>query len=460
MKNFNYIKTIILHIFIGFAVYNFKFLSKIYLITIFIYFIIKIFKSKPSEKVLNVLLACSYVVGAEVFLRMTSGGFLYETSKYLVILFSLIGIFTIKQTQQPIPYILYVILLIPGILVAGFTATAETTLRTAIAFNLSGPVCLGIVSILCYKRKISYKNIHKVFLYMALPLVSIAAYLFLYTPDIRETISGTGSNFATSGGFGPNQVATVLGLGMFVFSLRFFMLSQTLFLKLINGFLLAIMSFRGIVTFSRGGIITALFMIAAFIYFYFKKGNAKTKFRISRLTIIFGGLALLIWLFSSIQTGGLIENRYSNEDASGRAKADVSTGRADLISFELDEFLKNPILGVGVGKIKELRELNEGFSAASHNEMSRILSEHGLFGLVALLILLIAPFLFRMRNKSNIFFYSCYLFWFLTINHSSMRIAAPAFIYGLCLLDVQYKPVGNKKAKITKSKKQTIATTS
>ena len=447
MKTFNYIKAIFLHILIGFSVYNFKFLSKVYLISIFIYFIIKIFKSKPSEKVLNVLLACSYVVGAEVFLRMTSGGFLYETSKYLVILFSLIGIFSVKQTKQPIPYIIYVTLLIPGVLVAGFTATAETTLRTAIAFNLSGPVCLGIVSILCYKRKISYENIHKVLLYVSLPLISIAAYLFLYTPDIRETISGTGSNFATSGGFGPNQVSTVLGLGMFVLSLRFFMCSPTLFLKLINGFLLAVMSFRGIVTFSRGGIITALFMIAAFIYFYFKKVNTKAKFRISRLVVIFWGLACLIWLFSSIQTGGLIENRYANEDASGRAKSDVSTGRADLISFELDEFLKNPVLGVGVGKIKELRELSEGFSAASHNEMSRILSEHGLFGMIALIILLITPFLFRMQNKSNIFFYSCYLFWFLTINHSSMRIAAPAFIYGLCLLDVQYKPVGNQKIK-------------
>jgi hypothetical protein len=29
------------------------------------------------------------------------------------------------------------------------------------------------------------------------------------------------------------------------------------------------------------------------------------------------------------------------------------------------------------------------------------------------------------------------MFWALTINHAAMRIAAPAFIYSLCLLDVQ-----------------------
>ncbi|WP_245234846.1 O-antigen ligase family protein [Tamlana crocina] len=412
---------------------------------IFVYFTYIIFRTKVSQRATTVLLAGSYVVGAEVFLRMTGGSLLYEASKYMVIWFALIGVFTIIMRKQPIPYILYILLLIPGILVAGFNMSVQTNIRTAIAFNLSGPVCLGIVSIFCYKRKISYQNIHKVLLYMALPLVSTVVYLFVFTPDIRETITGTGSNYAASGGFGPNQVATVLGLGMFVFAARFFMLSPSLFLKMINGFLLAVMSFRAIVTFSRGGVITALIMIAAFVYFYFLKVNAKAKFRITRVVFLVIGLGVMVWGYSSLQTGGLIENRYANEDALGREKADITTGRTDLISFELEEFFKNPVLGVGVGKIKELREREVGILAASHNEMSRILSEHGLFGLTALLILLLTPLFFRLKNKSNIFFYSFYFFWFLTINHSSMRIAAPAFVYGLCLLDIQYNQKKKKQ---------------
>ncbi|XCF07760.1 O-antigen ligase family protein [Tamlana crocina] len=443
MKNINYIKSILLHLLIGVGVYGLKPLSKIYLLGIFIYFTHKIFKAKPSQRTVTVLLAGSYVVGAEVFLRMTGGSLLYEASKYMVIWFSLMGIFTVKMHKQPIPYILYILLLIPGILVAGFNMSAQTNIRTAIAFNLSGPVCLGIVSIFCYKRKISYQNIHKVLLYMALPLVSTVTYLFVFTPDIRETITGTGSNYAASGGFGPNQVATVLGLGMFVFAARFFMLSPSLFLKTVNGFVLAVMSFRAIVTFSRGGVITALIMVAAFVYFYFMKVNAKAKFRITRVVFLVIGLGVMVWAYSSLQTGGLIENRYANEDALGREKADITTGRTDLISFELEEFFKNPVLGVGVGKIKELREREVGILAASHNEMSRILSEHGLFGLTTLLILLFTPLFIRLKNKSNIFFYSFYFFWFLTINHSSMRIAAPAFVYGLCLLDIQYKTKKN-----------------
>ncbi|SHI59045.1 O-antigen ligase family protein [Algibacter luteus] len=441
-----------MHILIGLAVYSLEVLSKVYILGIVLYFSNKILYSKPSQKTLHVLIACSYVVGAEVFLRMTGGNFLYELSKYLVILFCLMGILT-TRLKQPIPFIVYIFLLIPGILVAGFNMTEQTTIRTAIAFNLSGPVCLGVVAIFCYKRKISYQNIHRVLLAMLLPLITTTIYLFVFTPSIRDIISGTGSNFAASGGFGPNQVSTVLGIGMFVLSVRFFMLSPSLFLKILNGLLLAAISYRAIVTFSRGGVITAIIMITVFVFYYFRKVNQKTKFRISRTVLLFVSMGLLIWLYTSFQTSGLIDMRYANKDALGREKSDISTGRADLVSFEIDEFLKNPVLGVGVGKIKELRQINEGIDAASHNEMSRILSEHGLFGMVAFLILLISPLLFRIRNKSNIFFFSCYFFWFLTINHSSMRIAAPAFIYGLCLLDIQFTSKRTKKANVALKKK-------
>ncbi|MGK0235289.1 MAG: hypothetical protein ACI9EK_001823 [Psychroserpens sp.] len=55
---------------------------------------------------------------------------------------------------------------------------------------------------------------------------------------------------------------------------------------------------------------------------------------------------------------------------------------------------------------------------------------------MAILLLIITPLILRLKNKTNIYLYSLLMFWFLTINHSSMRIAAPAFIYGLCLLTI------------------------
>ena len=141
------------------------------------------------------------------------------------------------------------------------------------AFVLSGPVCLGISALYCYDKRINKRQILDVLLYLALPIVSLTAYLFIYSPSIKDVVSGTQSNFAASGGFGPNQVSTVLGLGMFVFCVNYFLNSKTLFLKIINIVMIGLMSFRGIVTFSRGGILTAIMMLFAFLVFvYFKSG--------------------------------------------------------------------------------------------------------------------------------------------------------------------------------------------
>src|SRR5690606_19304143 len=200
--------------------------------------------------------------------------------------------------------------------------------------------------------------------------------------------------------------------------------------------------FRALVTFSRGGVVTAIIMILFFLGVYYFKVNLKKKFQIKASLIVFLGIIILTWLVSTIQTSGFIEKRYANQDAAGREKEDITTGRTDLIAFELSEFVNNPFLGIGVGKIKEQRLNETGVQAASHNEMSRMVAEHGLLGIFAFLILFVTPLAFRLANTSNVFFYSFYLFWFLTINHSAMRIAAPAFLYGLCLLNITYE---NKK---------------
>jgi hypothetical protein len=66
------------------------------------------------------------------------------------------------------------------------------------------------------------------------------------------------------------------------------------------------------------------------------------------------------WIYSSNQTGGLIEKRYANQDATGREKEDQFTGRAELAKEEIETFLKNPFFGVGVGKTAEMRQQRIG----------------------------------------------------------------------------------------------------
>jgi len=123
-------------------------------------------------------------------------------------------------------------------------------------------------------------------------------------------------------------------------------------------------------------------------------------------------------------------------DALGREKEDVTTGRLELISTEIDAFKTHPFFGLGVGQVKGYFIEELGVKLPTHSEVSRMLSEHGVFGLFALMILIIVPVFNNPLGIKNIYFYPLLLFWFLTINHSSMRIAAPAFIYGLSLLTI------------------------
>ena len=100
-------------------------------------------------------------------------------------------------------------------------------------------------------------------------------------------------------------------------------------------------------------------------------------------------------------------------------------------------FFNNPIFGVGVGKGVEVREVQTGVFVLSHDEITRMLAEHGSLGILGLLILIFTPLVLYLENKFNMFLLCFVAFWFLTINHAAMRTAVPAFVYSLSLLNVQ-----------------------
>ncbi len=143
-------------------------------------------------------------------------------------------------------------------------------------------------------------------------------------------------------------------------------------------------------------------------------------------------------MYTTEVSNGMLVNRYTNKNARGVEKEDMTAGRIEIMENEFDGFLENPFFGIGVGsgKFKRIDEL--GYQVASHNEMSRLLGEHGFIGLLMLILLILVPFS-NMRNQQfiNIGFLSAFwFFWFLTINHSAMRLAMPAFMYGLCVLTI------------------------
>jgi hypothetical protein len=80
------------------------------------------------------------------------------------------------------------------------------------------------------------------------------------------------------------------------------------------------------VTFSRGGMITGFLMIILLLAFLYFKSNFSG--RVKPNTLLFYDFRYNSYFDLYVhQTGGLIDKRYANQDAAGRAKESQFTGR-------------------------------------------------------------------------------------------------------------------------------------
>ena len=429
-----YLYLLALHAFLGFVLFLFPFFSKVYGIAILVFGIYFIIQSKNKQN--EALLMAAYAVSAEIMLRMTGGTFVNEYGKYLVMLFLFLGMLFSGFSRNALVYWLFLFFLVPSVVLSTVTLDITTDVKKAIVFNISGPVCLGISAIYCYKRELTFQRLLGIITAFSLPLLCLVTYLYFYAPNIQDVVTGTQSNFETSGGFGPNQVSTILGLGIFIFFVQLMLNSSNGILQIINGGLVLFFAYRGLITFSRGGIYTGVAMILLLLAILYFQANFQTKPKIAGIIVLSFLATLAVWSYSSIKTNGLLDKRYANQDAAGREKKSQLSGREILIESELKMFYENPILGVGVGKNKELRKSQTGIDLATHNEITRMLAEHGTLGIVGLLILLITPLYLFLVDRQNILALSFFVFWLLTINHAAMRLSAPAFIYALSLLKV------------------------
>jgi O-antigen ligase len=142
-----------------------------------------------------------------------------------------------------------------------------------------------------------------------------------------------------------------------------------------------------------------------------------------------GALAIAIALGAVVPwlerlTEGTIAARFADVNVTGR---DLLV-KADLLTWE-----QNPLLGVGPGMAKANRAILWR-ATASHTEWSRLLAEHGVLGLGAILCLL------EMARRALSAHHSVLekalpamlLVWaFLFMAHAGMRLAAPSFAVAL-----------------------------
>jgi hypothetical protein len=91
------------------------------------------------------------------------------------------------------------------------------------------------------------------------------------------------------------------------------------------------------------------------------------------------------WTYTSYQTGGLIDKRYIIKMLQeGLKRVNLQEGKMWLKTRLM---LLESNFGVGVGKGAEIREDETGVKVLSHDEITRMLAEHGTLGILGLLIL-------------------------------------------------------------------------
>lgn len=429
-----YLYAVALHVVIGGIIFMVPLLSKVYCYLIFLAGLYYVIKTRNENH--EALYVCAYLVGSEVFLRMTDGNPAHEFSKYSIIAFIFLAMYYKGFSKYALPYWIFLILLIPAVVISTQVTDFSEQLRKSISFNISGPVCLGIASLYTYSRRITLAQLNNLLLVMAMPIVSTTVYLFFYTPSVRDVVTGTASNFETSGGFGPNQVSSILGLGIFIFFIRLLLFSQSKLIFVVNTIIFLAIGYRGLVTFSRGGVITAVMMVAIFLFVVYRKLNMGGRFKLLGISGLMGLLVLGVWLYSANETGGMIQKRYANQDASGRVKESQLSGRENIMASEVKFFLDNPFFGVGVAMGAEIRSEHVGARILSHNELTRMLAEHGGLGILALVIIFFTPLFLYLDNRMHLYLLCFLCFWLLTINHAAMRLAAPSFIYALTVLKI------------------------
>lgn len=292
-----------------------------------------------------------------------------------------------------------------------------------ITFNLGGPFLLAISYI--YFSNIKYNKFQLVnLLYSILyPIIITLIYVILKIGDYPDIKFTPQSNIYTSGEYGPNQMSIYLSLG-FILSLSIFFLEKK---EIFNTFSLFTLSFsfiyQTILTFSRGGSFNAIFSLFAGILFPVKNNKIRNTIF---MFLIFISVLLIVYLIPKLVlfTEGVIEERYS----------DISTtGRDQIILADIKIFLDHPIFGVGPGRSKEYHTFYYK-RTSPHTEFSRLLAEHGIFGLISglLLISLILDIVKNSTDSEDKSLKMMLITWsIITMLHSATRLAVTTFILGI-----------------------------
>jgi hypothetical protein len=373
----------------------------------------------------RVACAAAYICGAEVFWRMRRADIPWEFAKYALVVILGIAILRFGRYKQVAIPAAYFLLLLPSSALTLLTLKGEDA-RNQLSFNMSGPLSLAVCAVFFFSIRVSKREMKWILTCLAAPTVSIATVASVSLAKAQQFGNeefGNAANAAASGGFGPNQVSAVLGLGILcVFFILVIGVANTIAsasLLLLTLFLVR----QCAITFSRGGLYMATAGILSAAFYLAR--DKRTRLRLLGVAVVVVPLLVfVVWPRLEAMTGGKIGDRFENTDSSGR---DLLV-RGDLLTWS-----ENPVLGAGPGGGGKNR-LRFFHATAAHTEYSRMLAEHGVLGLIALGLMGWMAFRnvwYAPSRLDKAFAAAMLAYALLNMLVDGMRISAPSFAFGL-----------------------------
>jgi hypothetical protein len=393
----------------------------------------------------------AYIVGAEVLWHMTNAPdyIFWEFGKYSVVAIFVTAILANRLVKAPALPVFYFVLLCPSIWITIMEEDWTTRSldfqsgRDMVSFNMSGPLALMVSAWFLSQLKLSTVQLQRLLLAILGPTVAVSTIAIFGVASSSDLSFGAHSNTTTSGGFGPNQVSSILGLGALV-AFLFYILSNRVsqnqktsvvgVLGWMRRFLMIILMIvflaQSALTFSRGGLYNTAVGLGIAFFYLIRESRSRLQFILVAVFLLaFSGYVLLPKLDEF--TGGALVDRFENTG---------TTGREDFMAYQMRVFERHTLFGLGPGR---------GFWGASHTEYTRLLSDHGLLGVAALILLFVmaAVSIKRARTILNKAVLASLVAWsFVFMAHVGMRLAAPSFLIGLSFVTLVLQDKKSLKA--------------
>ena len=323
------------------------------------------------RRIAPIIYSIVYLVMCGVLWRMTEAGAPWEIGKHALWLTAAIVLFRFHRRLPPPLPLFYLALLLPGAAITVLDVGPSAG-RTQIVFNLAGPLALAAGTAMFSLVRFSPRDFRRVVYLGIAPVASI--WIIAFTALLQVEEFTTESSKEAVGGFGPNQVSTILGLGALLAILWGFRDNSSIH-RLVLGVAGLTFLAQSVLTFSRGGLYNTLAALLAVGVLYVRRPGR-----------IFGALVVLGLV---VAMGALLFNRVDDftDGNLGKRFSDTNvTGRDELARDDLSIWAQEPVTGVGAGQSRFARTgLREG--SAAHTEFTRLLAEHGVLGLMALGVL-------------------------------------------------------------------------